>query len=89
MVTFYTKSTSVKENMRHERGSKGNKKIQEAVRFLSALFVFVFFFQCIIFGPIALVDRDAACRGTLLPPGLKAFVFLSFTIQIHSTQLFC
>lgn len=60
MVTFYTKSTSVKENMCDEWGSKGNKKIQEAVRLLSALFVFVFF-QCSIFGPIALVDRDAAC----------------------------
>lgn len=52
MVTFYTKSTSVKENMRHERGSKGNKIIEEAVRFLSALFVFVFFFNALFLGPL-------------------------------------
>lgn len=54
MVTFYTKSTAVKENMRDERGSKGNKKIQEAaVRFPSALFVFVFFlFNAVFLGPL-------------------------------------
>lgn len=59
MVTLCTKSTSVRESMCDERGWKGNNKIQEAVRFLSALFVFVFSMK--YFWAIVLVDRDAAC----------------------------